>query len=198
MLRFLLYTERPLAPPGASSCFKRNCFLLQSRTLKWISAGEYTSDLTLPSFWSIWFFQRLLGVSPKSWSPMSCALWRVLPNQRLANLGFYWLDLSRNTPVRIRWHRHRTHKPHCTQSQFAAPGDRLFLSWWRLRDLSGPQYKSSSQRGRASGCLKVPLSDRRRSSPWLASSKCGSSRVALLLSASVNWYQNARAWSAVS
>ncbi len=129
MLHFLLYTDPLLAPHGASSCSQQNRFLLQSGTLKWISARAYISDLTLPSFRSIWFFQGLLGVSSKCWSPMSCALWRVLPNQLVANPGFYWLDLIRNTSVRIRLHRSQNYQPHYTQDQFAAAGERPFLSW---------------------------------------------------------------------
>ena len=198
MLRFLLYTKLLLAQHRASSCFKQNRFLLQSGTLKWISAEVYKADLTLPSFWSIWFFQGLLGVSPKSWSPMSCTLWQALPNQQVANPGFYWLDLSRNTLVCIRLHRHWTDKRHCTQGQLAAAGESLLLSWWRLGDLSGPQYQSSSQKSCACRSLKAPLSDRRQPSFWLASSKCGLSRVAFLVSASMNGYQHAGAWSAVS
>ncbi len=166
MLHFLLYTEPLLTPHGASFGSKRNLFLHQSRALKWISAGVYTSDLTLPSFRSIWLFQGLLGVSPKSWLPMSCAIKRVLPNQLIANPGLYWLDLSRNTSVRIRLHRHQTHKPHCTPGQFAAAEEHLLLSWWRLRDLSGPQYQSSSQKSHDSGRLKALLSDRQRPFPW--------------------------------
>ena len=186
MLRFLLYTELLLAPNRACFCFKQNRFLLQSRTLKWISVVIYIADLTLSSFRSIWFFQGLLGVLPKSWLPIFCALWRVPPKKRVANLGFYWLDLSRNIPVRIKSHRHQTHKPHCTQSQFAAAGECILLSWWRLRDLSGPQYQWSSQKSCVSGRLKAFLSDCRQPSLSLAPSEYGLSRVALLVSASVN------------
>ncbi len=197
MLRFLLYTEPLLAPHRASSCSKRNCFLHQSGILKRISVEAYKANLTQPSFWSIWFFQGLLGVSPMSWSPMICALWRVLPNQQVANPGFCWLDLSRNTHLRILLHRHRTHKLHFTQGEFAAAGECLFFPWWRIRDLSGPQYQSSSKKIHAFGRLKAPLSDCQRPSPWLAPSECGSSCVAIFVSASVNRYQHAGACSAV-
>ncbi len=53
ILCYLLYIEPLLAPQGASSCFKQNRFLFQSRTLNRISAGSYKTDLTLPSFRSI-------------------------------------------------------------------------------------------------------------------------------------------------
>ncbi len=129
MLCFFLYTEPLPTLHRASSCSKQNLFLLPSGTLNWISARAYKADLRLPSFRSIWFFQALLDVLPKSWPPMSCALCRVLPNQRVANPGFYRLNLSRNILVRIRSHRHRTNKSHYIQSQFAATGERLLLSW---------------------------------------------------------------------
>ncbi len=129
MLRFLLYTEPLFVPNRASFCSKWNRFLLQSGILKWISAWAYKEDLTLSSFWSIWFFQGLLGVLPKSWSPMSCALWRVLPNERVANLGYYWLEVIRNIPVSIRSHLHRTNEQHFTHSLFAADWSRLLLFW---------------------------------------------------------------------